>query len=563
MKKLWTSTKWIFGIAKPFTKYLLIIILAGAGTSLINVLRAVLSKQLVDAATSQQLQIVFQLIVIIAATIITELIVKAIVTLVSSKCNIKISNNIQQQLFSKVMKTKWSEFTRYHSGDVLTRMTSDVDAITNIITSTIPTLVSLTVLLIGSFIAFLFLDPVLGILLIVLSPITVFLSKYFSIKLKKFYLKFQQIESKYRSFINESIQNMVVVKTFCLEQKNISTLNNIQNERTSLTVSKAKVSALANSILISGFWINYFLVFGWGALKLYNNTITFGSLTAMISLIGNIQGPFSGMAMLLPQVVAAIGSTERLQELEGLDIDYSDTRCRELKAAGIVYENVDFSYEKGKPILKNISANIEPGEIAALVGPSGEGKTTFINLLLALLYPDKGKIFIKDNDDRINVSSSTRQLISYVPQGNTLFSGTIRDNLLFGNPEAAEEEIDCAAKAASAYEFIKSNPEGFDKVLGERGVGISEGQAQRIAIARALLRKKPILILDEATSALDAGTEIEVLRAIKNLKPAPTCIIITHRTAALKICDKIFRIRDNNILTQQRRDEEMGNVSYI
>jgi ABC-type multidrug transport system fused ATPase/permease subunit len=550
VNNLWNNIKWIFHITKPFIKYLIIIILLGVVTSLIDISRAVISKHLIDSATSRQSKIMFQMVSIFAVTIILELIIRAVVTVVTSKCTIEISNSIQEKLFSKIIKTKWSEFRKYHSGDLLTRMTSDVDAVTSIITNTVPTLISLSVLLVGSFIAFLFLEPRLGVILIILSPITILLSKYFSSKLKKLYLKFQEIESKYRSFLNESIQNIVIIKTFCLEENNINNIKNIQKDRVALTIARSKIAAFANSVMVSGFWINYFLVFGWGAFKLYKKTSTFGSITAMISLIGNIQGPISGMAMLIPQVIAAIGSTERLRQLENLSSDSLEIEYNGIKTAGIVYKNTYFSYKEENPILSDVSINIEPGETVALIGASGQGKTTFIHLLLALIYPEKGNIFIKDGNKKISVSSATRKFISYVPQGNTLFSGTIRDNLLFGNFNATDEEIEEAVKNASAYEFIKKSPEGLDTVLGERGAGVSEGQAQRLAIARALLHKKPILLLDEATSALDADTEIEVLEAIKNLKPTPTCIIITHRTTALKICNKVYEIKDNHVIEQ-------------
>ncbi|UZW14956.1 ABC transporter ATP-binding protein [Clostridium pasteurianum] len=551
MNNLWNNIKWIFNITRPFIKYLIIIIILGVVTSLIGISRAVISKHLIDSATSRQSKIMFQMAAIFAGTIVIELIIRALVTVVTSKCNIEISNGIQRKLFSRIVKTKWTEFRKYHSGDLLTRMTSDVDAVTSIITNTVPTLISLSVLLVGSFIAFMFLEPVLGIILIIISPVTVLLSKYFSSKLKKLYLKFQEIESRYRSFLNESIQNIVIIKTFCLEENNINNIRNIQKDRVALTLTRSKITAFANSIMVSGFWINYFLVFGWGAFKLYNNTSTFGSITAMISLIGNIQGPISGMAMLIPQVIAAIGSAERLRQLENLSSDSLEIEYGEMKTAGIVYENIDFSYKKENPILKDVSINIDAGDTVALIGASGQGKTTFIHLLLALIYPDKGHIFIKDANDKIDVSSATRKFISYVPQGNTLFSGTIRDNLLFGNFDATEEEIEEAVRNASAYEFIKKSPEGFDRILGERGAGVSEGQAQRLAIARALLHKKPILLLDEATSALDADTEIKVLEAIRNLKPRPTCIIITHRTTALGICNKVYKIKDNHVIEEK------------
>lgn len=555
MKDLWLKTKWLMLQAKPFIHYLLFIIVFGSFSSLICVYRSLITKKLIDAATSSQLSILFHILAIFAVTIILDIGLRAAVAVITSKCSIKISNSIQQRLYKQLMKTKWMEFCKYHSGDILTRMTSDVDAITNMLITTIPNIISLSILIIGSFITLLILDPFLAIAFIVISPSTILLSRLYSSKLKKIYLKYQALESKYRSFLNESFQNMLIVKTFCLEDGNINLVKKIQKDRVRLTVSRTKMSVVTNVALSSGYWVSYFLIFCFNASKLSKGVTTFGTLTALIQLVGNIQGPFYGLASSLPQVVAAIASTERIMELESLGIDSNNLIVENIKSADVIFQNVDFSYKEDKMVLNNVSVNINSGEIVALVGSSGKGKTTFIHLLLSLINPKKGHIYIKNNLEIVEVSANTRKFMSYVPQGNTLFSGTIAENLRLGNPCATDEELKYAAKAACAWEFIKNSSDGLYTILGERGTGLSEGQAQRIAIARALLHKTPILILDEATSALDSETEINVLKTIKNLNPAPTCIIITHRNTALKICDRVLKLEDNHV-------KEQGSLSY-
>ncbi|AWI06374.1 ABC transporter ATP-binding protein [Clostridium drakei] len=563
MKDLWLKTKWLILQGKPFIHYLLFIIVFGSLSSLICVYRALITKKLIDAATLSQFHNLFRILAVFAITIILDIGLRAAVAVITSKCSIKISNSIQKKLYNQLMQTKWMEFCKYHSGDILTRMTSDVDAITNMIITTIPNIISLSVLLIGSFITLLMLDPFLAVAFIVISPSTILLSRIYSSKLKKIYLKYQALESKYRSFLNESFQNMLIIKTFCLDDKNINIVKEIQKDRIHLTVSRTKMSVLTNVALSSGYWISYFLIFCFNASKLSQGITTFGTLTALLQLVGNIQGPFYGLASSLPQVIAAIASTERIMELESLGIDHKDLMVTDIKTAGVIFQNVDFSYKEDKMVLSNASVNINPGEIIALVGSSGKGKTTFIHLLLSLIYPEKGHIYIKNNLNIIEVSAGTRKFMSYVPQGNTLFSGTIAENLRLGNPYATDEELKHAAKAACAWEFIKNSSNGLYTILGERGTGLSEGQAQRIAIARALLHKTPILILDEATSALDSETEINVLETIKNLEPTPTCIIITHRNTALKICDKVFKLEDKHFIEQSSLNHKDVAVDVI
>lgn len=550
MKDIWIRLKWIYTQSKQVTHHLLIIILFAAISAIIGIYRAMVSKDLIDAATASQGNRLYFVLMVFGICIIADLAIKSASSIVTAKCSAYISNNVRRRLYDRIMKTKWMELSKYHSGDVLTRITSDVDAVTNMISTTIPSIISLGLLFIGSFMTILFMEPNLALILIAISPVSILLSRFFSVKLKKIYLESQKLESEYRSFLNESVQNMVIVKSFCLEKQNSNKLKSIQKNIVRTALTRAKLSVMANVILSLGYWSGYFLVFGWGSLKLLKGTTTFGNLTALTQLIGNIQGPISALASLLPSVISAIASAERIMELEGLNTDNDNFVENDIKSASIVYENVHFSYKENVPVLKNISVDINPGETVALIGPSGRGKTTFIHLLLALINPTKGQLYINDGLSMKEISASTRKFISYVPQGNTLFSGTIADNLRLGNPYATDEELENAAKLACAWDFISKSSEGLNTIIGEKGVGLSEGQAQRLAIARALLHKAPILLLDEATSALDSETEVNVLKSIQNINPAPTCIIITHRNTALKICHRILKIDDNCVVEQ-------------
>ncbi|MHC1681578.1 MAG: ABC transporter ATP-binding protein [Clostridiaceae bacterium] len=548
MKNTWRKLRWLFDQSKPVTFYIVMIMILGIFLSLNGILRAITSKQLLDTATASIENRLFKVLILFAVCLLFDLLLRSCISIVTTKCTFKLSNSIQQKLYAHLMKVRWLTFSKYHSGDFLTRITSDVDAVTSMLTNTLPIIITLSTSLIGSFITILYLEPYLALMLIIISPSSILLSYYYSSKLKKSYIEFQELESKYRSFINESIQNMIVTKTFCLEDKNINTINKLQKDRYKTSLYRTIISIKSNFVLSLGYWSGYFLVFCWSAYKLSKGEITFGTLTAMTQLIENIQSPISGLASSLSQIISAIGSSERLIEIEELNTDAKIGYSKNIYVAGIAYENIYFSYTKDNAILENVSVKINPGETVALIGPSGEGKTTFIHLLLSLINPEQGNIFISNTLNKIEVSAETRKLISYVPQGNTLFSGSILDNLRVGNKNVTEEEIKHAAKAACAWDFIEELPEGLNTKLGENGTGISVGQAQRLSIARALLRDSPILILDEATSALDENTELKVLEAIKNLMPSPTCIIITHRTRSLSICNRVLKLEKGHLI---------------
>lgn len=557
MKNIWAQIKWIKGQTKTFIFFLSLPLIIEGILSIANVSMAIISKNLIDAATGKEKDLLMSNAILFIIIIIGEVVLDAILTLTKVRNTEAISNSIRQNLFNSLAQKEWIEFSKYHSGDILTRMTSDISNVVNIFVSTIPDIVSLGVSLIASFITLLYFEPSLAVVAFVLGPISVLVSRLYGRKLKKINLEIQKSEGRCRSLLQEFMQNMTIIKTFCLEKTTDKKIGELQSKKYNLVMGRGKLSMISSSALSVMYWIGYLIAFGWGVFGLFTGYATFGALTAFIQLIGKVQGPFTGLAYSLPQLISASASIERLMEVESLENETIGTRILNSNEIGIEFKNVSFFYEKDKTVLKSISTQICSGKITALVGPSGQGKTTFIRLILSLLRPKEGKIYITRGQEKFEISASARQLISYVPQGNTLFSGTIEENLCFGCADASEQEIEEALQLACAWDFVKELQNGIYTIIGERGVGLSEGQAQRLAIARALLRKTPIIIFDEATSALDSNTETNVLKAIGNLSPVRTCIIITHRLSALSICHRVLRIEDGNLFEFNNYTEEV------
>jgi ATP-binding cassette, subfamily B, bacterial len=564
LKKTLSVLKWMAGQARPFLFFIIVITVLGSGLSLIGVSIAVASKKMIDYASSGNLDKAVAAAGLFGTFIIVMIGMRAVLSILSTKITELLFNSIRQKLFQKTLLSQWLYSSKYHSEDILTRMTSDISALTGGMVGLIPSMISLGVGLVAAFTTLLIFDAKLAILAFIISPVSILFSRVFGRKLKHIYVKTQEAESASRSFIHETLQNIVVVKAFCLEDRSVKQVDSLQKEKLDWVVRRSHMVSGTSSMLSLGYWLGYFLAFGWGAFRLSSSAITFGTLVAFLQLVEQVQGPFVGLAYSLPQLISAFASAGRLMELEEMKQDKEVSIVPEWNSVGVKLAGVTFAYDCDKPVLKDVYANIKPGELVALVGPSGKGKTTIIRLLLSLAYPTNGHIYFNNGQgERLEACSTTRFLISYVPQGNTLFSGTIAENIRMGFPQANDNELEMAARAACAWEFIEMLPEGLNTVIGERGLGLSEGQAQRIAISRAIIRKAPILILDEATSALDATTEMKVLEAIKNLNSSRTCIIITHRTAALDICHKIFKLENGQIQEQCNKTTEVSDVLAV
>jgi ABC-type multidrug transport system fused ATPase/permease subunit len=510
------------------------------------------SKELIDSAVNKAWAQIIRLGSILTSIVLIQICLKAFTSLISVRLSETMTNSLREKLYFNLSGVSWTEFTKYHSGDIVTRMSNDVTAITDGIVKDIPEIISLGTGLMAAFITLLLLEPILAIFALFLVPIAVLVCNLIGKKFMKLHLKVKEAESSCRSFLQESIEHMLIIKTFCYERGRMDKLHKLHNTKARLTIRSNFTTVSTGSVFSGSYWLSYLFVFYWGAMKLAEGTTTFGTFTAFIQLVGQIQQPFLALAEYVPNIISMAASSKRLMELENLTPESYKTLDPDYILQGINMKKVSFAYKDGSPILKNINAEIKKGDIIGLVGASGEGKTTLIHLLMSLYQPDNGTIYVQGNPRSMDIQQiSIRSLISYVPQGNSIFSGTIYENLTIGNPMSSEQEMIEVLKSIGAWEFIDKLPDGLQTCIGERGHGLSEGQSQRIAIARALLRTAPILILDEATSALDTASEQMVVSTLMKFRHNSTCIMITHRPSLLLYCNRIWCLKEGELFEDE------------
>ena len=566
-KDLWMKIKWMGSYAKPAIPFLIFSIIVNVIFAIIGIYNVTVSKSLIDSAISGDSDATIRWLIIMLSITLISMLSSPVTSFMSTHSSTKLTQNIQRKIYQHIQCSDWLEQSKFHSVSLLTRVTSDVSNISSAILGTIPSLVSLTVTLVGSFYTLISWAPSIAFAAVFIGPFLILVGKYFSRKLKDLYKEAQEEDVKYRSFMQESIQNIMIVKTFCMEKINMHRLVEIQNNKYKIAMRNTKLSVMTSMSMSFCSSIAYFTIFTWGVLNIAKGVSTYGTFTGMLQLYSKVQAPFSSLASMIPGLISTIAAAERLMEIEAIPVEkmadekelddigslevaldsISSKVSSTFNKPNIVFDNVSFAYKANNNILNNINLTIDAGETIAFVGPSGEGKTTMIRLILSLINPTEGNILLSEGNLVKEINRNYRELISYVPQGNTLFSGSIRDNLKYGNPYASDDEIKAALKNACALDFVNELEDGLDTMIGEKGVGISEGQAQRIAIARSFLRERPILILDEATSALDPETEVSVLKAVRALPTKPTCIIITHRPSALNICNRIMKLEKGHI----------------
>lgn len=566
-KDLWIKIKWMGSYAKPAIPFLIFSIVVNVIFALIGIYNVTVSKSLIDSAISGDSEGTIRWLIVMLVITLISMLSSPITSFMSTHSSTKLTQNIQRKIYQHIQCSDWLEQSKFHSVSLLTRVTSDVSNISSAILGTIPSLVSLTVTLFGSFYTLISWAPSIAFAAVFIGPFLILVGKYFSSKLKDLYKEAQEEDIKYRSFMQESIQNMMIVKTFCMEKVNMHRLIEIQNNKYKIAMRNTRLSTMTSMSMSLCSSIAYFTIFTWGVLNIAKGITTYGTFTGMLQLYSKVQAPFSSLASMIPGLISTLAAAERLMEIGSIPVEkmadekeldnitsleialdsISNKVSSNFNKPNIVFDNVSFAYKSNNNILNNINLTIESGETIAFVGPSGEGKTTIIRLILSLINPTEGNVLLSEGNLVKEINRNYRELISYVPQGNTLFSGSIRDNLKYGNPNASDDEIKAALSNACALDFVNELEDGLDTMIGEKGVGISEGQAQRIAIARSFLRERPILILDEATSALDPETEVNVLKAVRALPTKPTCIIITHRPSALNICNRIIKLEKGNL----------------
>lgn len=543
--------KWFWKTSKPYRFQSCLNAFVGVLRVAVDFAFIASTKMAIDIATGRNDSSLNLAVALIIGCMISQVSITFSRKWIAALLGVRAQNKMQQRLFARLLQSQWTGKETRHSGDILNRLEKDVNDISNVITETLPSALAVIVRMGGAFLYLYSMAPMLACVLIVTVPLFSLLSKLYVKKMRKLTREIRNTDSIIQSILTESIQHRMVLKTLERTETMSSRLAETQSTLRSQVRHRTVFSSTSGLILNIGFGAGYLITFVWGVKSLEAGVITYGMMTAFIQLVGQIQGPFRDIVSFVPIIVNSFTAAERLIELEDAPLEEEGEPVRMEGGAGIRIKNLSFSYnEKKRQIISDLSHDFRPGTTTAILGETGAGKTTLIRLILALLSPTHGTIEIypaekTTKQESCNVSPLTRCNMVYVPQGNTLFSGTIRDNLLLGNPNATEEEIRAALKCACA-DFVINRPDGLDSMCGEMGAGMSEGQAQRISIARALLRKGNILLLDEATSALDTETEKKLLKnLIETLDGKQTVIFITHRPAIVDYCDEVLKLNRN------------------
>lgn len=455
---------------------------------------------------------------------------------------VKAQNRMQQYMLDRILRSEWNGRERRHSGDVINRLESDVSNVVTFITETLPNTLSVVLLFFGAF-AYLFtLDRLLAVITVALLPLFVVLSKVYVRRMRHLTRQVRNSDSQVQSVLQETIQHRVLIKTLESDDAMVGKLESTQSQLRRNVIQRTRFSLLSNFILNFGFSLTYLIAFLWAAVRMSMHTLSFGGMTAYLQLVNRIQSPARNLSRIVPAFVSVFTAAERLMELEEPPLEEQGDPIVVEAPCGVKLDDVSYGYNDGDGrVIDHLSFDFRPGTCTAILGETGAGKTTLIRLILALLRPQEGEISLYHADgDGQQLSPRMRCNFVYVPQGNTLMSGTIRDNLLMGSPTASDDEMYDALHQACA-DFVSQLPDGLDTRCSESGAGLSEGQAQRIAIARALLRNRPVMLFDEATSALDIETERRLLANVLGSRQH-TIIFITHRPAVVEYCDEVLRL---------------------
>jgi ABC-type multidrug transport system fused ATPase/permease subunit len=500
-------------------------------------------RRVTDIATGAREGSIGWMAALLGTVFLIEMLLHILSTWIAAVLGVRTQNLMQQAFFKRLLKGQWSGVEKYHSGDVLNRLFSDVGDIVGLMTEVIPSTLIVVVQFVASFVYLYVMDSTLALILVAVSPVFIVLSRIYFTRMRRIVRHVKDSNSAIQSIIQESVQHKMVIKTLERTETMVDRLERRQGLLRKQIKTRARFSILSKSFVNIGFAGAYLIALMWGLFQLQDGLITVGVLIAFTQLVNRIQRPLLDMARLLPMFVSSFTSAERLMELEELPMEQEEEPLALPGAVGLRFEHVDFSYKpqagrSGRTVIHDFSHDFRPGSFTAILGETGAGKTTLIRMILALIEPTAGKATIYNTPvassgevaGEYRLSPAVRNNFSYIPQGNTLFSGSIRENLLLGNPLATEEQMQEALRLSKA-DFVFNLPQGLETKCSEQGGGLSEGQAQRIAIARALLRPCKVLLLDEATSALDMQTEQELLQNLKARFADSTIIFVTHRLA--------------------------------
>ena len=549
-----TAKKWIKLHSKEQSFKMGILIVSNVLFSLLSVLFAIAVKIIIDGATSLDPVVgkenIIKGSILIGSIVLLQFVFRVIINYLVDHIKGRLEIAYKSHLFGDILKKNYQKITAYHSGDLLNRLNNDVTVVSDAVTTIVPNVVSAVCRLICAVVAIVILDWVFAIAFVVAGLMVYVTLTLMRTKLKNFHKQSQKTNGKTHSFMQETIENLLAIKVFSANKNVTEKSDNLQRDNFDIKMKRARYSVTGHAIYNMIFSLGYIFALIYGAFKIYNGVLGYGSLSAILQLVNNVQVPFASLSNVVPKYYAMLASAERILEIENIEneqqslLENRDLVYQDLQNINIL--DLTFAYDK-EVVLSKANLTINKGERVLIEGESGIGKSTFIKLLLGVYKPCSGSLTINGKDFQYQVSEQTRNLFSYVPQQNLLFSGTIHDNLTLINKNATIDQINNALKISCADEFIVELPNGIDTKVGENGLGLSEGQIQRIAIARAIISGAPVMLLDECTSALDQETEKKLLQNLKKLQDK-TIIFISHKTSAREICNKIIKIQEKNFV---------------
>lgn len=545
--------KWIFSYSKRYKGAIVFYTILGIFSTSMGLVGSVASKYMIDIITGYQTSRLGTMIAITLGSAIFSLVFSNVINRVTTKLSIYINNDIQADIFDKIIDADWMKINQYSNGDVLNRFNGDVTTVSSNAISWLPTIIIAIYNFIATFVVIWHYDKIMSLLAFASAPVMLLMSKFLISKQREYGQKVREMSSDMMTFEVETFYNFDTIKSFGISGlysqkmrewqakfKDISLVYNMFSIKTGIFMS------------IMGMIVQY-AAFGYCLFRLWTGDISYGTMTLFLQQRSNLNSAFNNVVSIIPNFLNSSISAHRIRELVQLPKEVHIPDSSELDAYAedgfeVRMKDVNFSYVKGNRVITDSAFKAMPGEIVALVGPSGEGKTTMIRLILGLIRPESGKAFLEASNGKVvEMNADTRHLFAYVPQGNTILSGTIAENMRMVKEDATDEEIIEALKIGCAWDFVKDMPDTINSNIGERGRGFSEGQAQRIAISRAVLRDSPVLLLDEATSALDVTTERKVLKNIIKQRPNKTCIVTTHRPSVLNMCQRVYRVMETKV----------------
>lgn len=539
--------KWVWDASSGYRKLILLSMLCGMFRMAVSLAFVWLCKYVIDVATHQTAGSLSHGICLMVGCILLQLSLSAVSSRLYASTDVSLSNRMRSGLLTHLLKSRWNGRELFHSGDMLNRMEGDVSVVVRMMVGLFPSVGIVLSQLVGAAAFLLILDRRMAVVILLIMPVALVFSKLYMMKMRKITREIRETDSRVQSHMQENLQHRTLIAALERTPMILNTMDLLQLGLKRLVMQRNSYSVFSSVLVQAGFAFGYVVAFSWGVYGLNKGTVTFGMLTAFMQLVAQVQRPVVDLSKMVPSFINGLTSVERLNELYSLPLEEQGTPVQLAGPVGIRLEHVTFRYPGSeREVLHDFSHDFAPGSLTAVLGETGSGKSTLLRLLLALLQPAEGRILLYAGREERTASPLTRGNFIYVPQGNTLVSGSLRHNLQLGNPEATDEQMYAALHTAAA-DFVADLSEGLDTPCGEKGEGLSEGQAQRIAIARGLLRSGSIILLDEPTSALDAETTRLLLQRLTEKVGSKTLILITHQEQTARLCSHTVRLHSRQL----------------